>query len=94
MIRLRPSLFFVPPQQLELYVWPEGESMFDPDKSLDENLIAFRAACDAIDPDCAKILFDNLSTLRTAGAERNARQAFNGRIKLAVEALPDPEPVK
>lgn len=65
--------------------------MFNPGKTLDENLIAFRNACNAIDPACAEILFANLSTLRVAGAERNARQAFNGAIKRALEALPDKE---
>jgi len=63
--------------------------MFDPDKSLDENLVAFRAACDALDPECAGILFDNLAALRTAGADRNARTVFNASVKLALEALPD-----
>jgi len=63
--------------------------MFDPDKSLDENLVAFRAACDALDPECAGILFDNLATLRAAGSDRNARTAFNASVKLALEALPD-----
>ena len=63
--------------------------MFDPDKSLDENLVAFRAACDVLDPECAGILFDNLATLRAAGSDRNARTAFNTSVKLALEALPD-----
>lgn len=62
--------------------------MFDSDKSLDENLMAFRTACDAIDPECAKILFDNLSALRS-GADRDARQTFNAAVKSALEALPD-----
>ncbi len=63
--------------------------MFDPDNSLDENLVAFRAACDALDPECAGILFDNLAKLRAAGSDRNARTAFNASVKLALEALPD-----
>ena len=63
--------------------------MFHPDKSLDENLVAFRAACDALDPECAGILFENLATLRVAGSDRNARTAFNTSVKLALETLPD-----
>lgn len=63
--------------------------MFHADRSLDENLVAFRAACDALDPECAGILFNNLATLRAAGADRNARTAFNTSVKLALEALPD-----
>ena len=63
--------------------------MFHPDKSLDENLVAFRAACDALDPECAGILFDNLAKLRAAGSDRTARTAFNTSVKLALEALPN-----
>lgn len=63
--------------------------MFDPAKSLDENLVVFRAACDALDQECAGILFDNLGTLRAAGSDRNARTRFNTAVKLALEALPD-----
>jgi hypothetical protein len=62
--------------------------MFDASKSLDENLVAFRAACDAIDPECAQILFDNLAILRSSGADRTARQTFNAAVKSALEALP------
>lgn len=65
--------------------------MFYPNKSLDENLVAFRVACDALDPECAGILFDNLATLRAAGSDRNARTEFNAAVKLALEALPDAE---
>ena len=54
--------------------------MFDPANSLDENLVVFRVVCDALDADCAKILFDNLETLRAAGSDRNARTAFNAAV--------------
>lgn len=64
--------------------------MFDAEKSLDENLAFFRAECEKLDPDCAKILFDNIDILRQHGADRGARGTFNARVKKALEALPDP----
>ncbi|MGC6399487.1 hypothetical protein ACNI3Q_02780 [Sphingomonas sp. FW199] len=64
--------------------------MFDANKSLDDNLAAFRAECEKLDADCAKILFDNIDVLRLKGADRDARSAFNAKVKAALEALPDP----
>lgn len=61
---------------------------FDSTKSLEENLEIFRAACEELDPDCAKILFDNLDKLQ-GSADRAARSAFNATVKAALEALPD-----
>lgn len=61
--------------------------MFDVQKSFDENLAAFRAACEALDPECAKILFDNIGILITHGAERDARSQFNTRVKAALDAM-------
>lgn len=65
---------------------------FDSTKSLEENLAIFRTACDELDPDCAKILFDNLSKLQSTGEaarDRAARAAFNASVKAALVALPD-----
>ena len=65
--------------------------MFDPSKSLEENLLAFKAACEKIDADCAKILFDNLDILKKYGADRQARFQFDARVKTALEGFPDDE---
>ena len=65
--------------------------MFDPSKSLEDNLLAFKAACENIDADCAKILFDNFEILKKRGPDRDARTIFNSRVKKALGALPDEE---
>ena len=65
--------------------------MFDANKSLEENLAAFRVECEKIDADCAKILFENIEILKKRGADRDARNVFNMSVKKAVEALPDSE---
>ena len=65
--------------------------MFDVNKSLDDNLAAFRAECEKIDAECAKILFDNIDILKKHGADRDARSDFNTKVRQALEALPDPE---
>ena len=65
--------------------------MFDPSNSLEENLLIFRAACEMIDADCAKILFDNLDILKKHGADRQARSQFDARVKKSLEELPDGE---
>jgi hypothetical protein len=64
--------------------------MFDANKSLDDNLAAFRSECEKLDAECAKILFDNIDILKSKGADRDARSAFNIKVKAALEALPDP----
>jgi hypothetical protein len=68
-----------------------GRIVFDPSKSLDDNLLAFKAACEEIDADCAKILFDNLEILKKNGPDRDARGVFNANVKKALAALPDEE---
>ena len=68
--------------------------MFDPSKSLEENLLAFKAACESIDAACSDILFDNLDILKEHGSDRDARSTFNARVKKAVEGLPDEEEAK
>lgn len=63
---------------------------FDPALSFDDNLTRFRAEAERLDPDCARILFDNLPTLlRGADArDRNAIQEFHSVVGAALDALP------
>jgi hypothetical protein len=61
--------------------------MFDAQKSFEDNLATFKAACEGIDADCAKILFDNIDILIKHGADRDARTLFNSRVKAALDAL-------
>ena len=68
--------------------------MFDAQKSFDENLATFRSACEELDAECAKILFDNIDTLITHGADRDARSRFNARVNAALDALPMAEQAK
>lgn len=65
--------------------------MFDAQKSFEDNLAAFRSACEAIDADCAKILFDNIDLLIKNGADRDTRTVFNEKVKAALTELPLPE---
>jgi hypothetical protein len=51
---------------------------FDPNKTFDENIAEFRAHLDGIDPACAKIFFDNLSTLIGDGDPNRARSYRTG----------------
>lgn len=65
---------------------------FDPAASFEDNMAVFRAEADRLDPDCARILFDNLGTLSREGDAARSRQAiqdFHQAILAAVEALPD-----
>ena len=68
--------------------------MFDVQKSFDENLAIFKAACEELDPECAKILFDNIDILITHGADRDARSQFNAKVNAALDALPTAEKAK
>lgn len=64
---------------------------FDPTASFDDNLIRFRTEAEHLDPECARILFDNLATLmRDSDAARNrqAVQEFNRAVLAALETLP------
>ncbi len=66
---------------------------FDPALSFEDNLARFRAEAERLDPECARILFDNLETLMRQGDGSRARQAtqeFNRAVLAAVNALPDP----
>jgi len=68
--------------------------MFDAHKSFEDNLAAFKTTCEALDADCAKILFDNISLLIEHGSDREARTVFNGKVKAALDALPKGEKAK
>lgn len=68
---------------------------FDPTASFEDNLALFRADVEQLDPECARILFDNLATLtrQSDGArDRQAIQEFNRAVLVALNALPDPAP--
>jgi hypothetical protein len=64
---------------------------FDPTKSFDEHIAEYRAHLESLDPDCAKILFDNLATLIGDGNPtrvRANRTAFNAAVLKELKALP------
>lgn len=68
---------------------------FDPALSFEDNLALFRAEAERLDPECARILFDNLATLTRQGdgsRDRQAIQEFNRAVLAALNALPDPAP--
>ena len=68
---------------------------FDPTASFEDNLALFRAEAERLDPECARILFDNLATLTRQGdgaRDRQAIQEFNRAVLVALNALPDPTP--
>ena len=68
---------------------------FDPTASFEDNLAKFRTEADRLDPECARILFENLSTLTRQGdgaRDRQAIQEFNRAVLAALDALPDPAP--
>lgn len=64
---------------------------FDLNKSFDENIAEFRKHLEALDPECAKVFFDNQSTLLGDGNSARARAnrtAFNEAVLTQLEALP------
>jgi hypothetical protein len=64
---------------------------FDLNKSFDENIAEFRKHLDGLDPECAKIFFDNQATLvgdGNPGRARANRIAFNEVILEQLGALP------
>ncbi|WP_062769172.1 hypothetical protein [Sphingopyxis terrae] len=68
---------------------------FDPAASFEDNLARFRAEAERLDPECARILFDNLATLTRQGdgaRDRQAIQEFNRAVLAALNSLPDPAP--
>lgn len=65
---------------------------FDPALSFSDNIARFQAEAERIDPDCARILFDNIAILMRDGDEariRQAVQAFNRQIIGEIDGLPD-----
>lgn len=63
---------------------------FDQNSSFSDNLARFRAEADRIDPDCARILFDNLMLLVREGDATRTRQAvqeFNQAVLAALDGL-------
>lgn len=63
---------------------------FDPNRSLDEHIAEFRKNLEAVDRQCAKILFDNLGTLLKDGnpyRARTSRTVFNVAIVNQLKAL-------
>ncbi|QHP67446.1 hypothetical protein EI171_08395 [Bradyrhizobium sp. LCT2] len=65
---------------------------FDPVKSFDENVAAFKAHVEQLDPECAAIFFSTLETLTGDGnpdRARARRTSFNTAVAAALDALPD-----
>lgn len=60
---------------------------FDPEKSFDENVAAFKEYCATIDPECAEILFDELDTLMGDGDANTARKRRSDFNAAAINAL-------
>jgi hypothetical protein len=64
---------------------------FDLDDTFEQNLARFREEADRLDPECAQILFDNLSILSRDGdaaRDRQAIQEFHRAVLAALERLP------
>jgi hypothetical protein len=64
---------------------------FDQTASFEDNLARFKAELERIDPECARILSDNILKLtRESDVARNRRaiQEFNQAVLAALEALP------
>lgn len=65
--------------------------VFDPAASFEDNLARFKAECEQLDAECAKILFDNLAALMPEGDADRTRQSvqeFNQVVLAALRALP------
>ena len=63
---------------------------FDPNRSLDEHIAEFRKHLEELDPECAKILFDNQTALLGDGNPGRAqanRIAFNEAVLEQLKAL-------
>jgi hypothetical protein len=66
---------------------------FELNNSFDDNLAIFKADAEKIDPECAKILFDNLHLLGLDSDSAPTRAAigeFHKAVLTALEALPEP----
>lgn len=63
---------------------------FKLDNSFNDNLALFKAEAEKIDPECAKILFNNLHLLDVAGEDTPGRAAigeFHTSVLNALDAL-------
>lgn len=60
---------------------------FKLENSFEENLALFKAEAEQIDPDCAKILFDNMHLLDTGGDTAPSRATIGEFHKAVVAAL-------
>lgn len=61
---------------------------FDIEKSFDDNLEMFRLAISEADPECAKILLDNLHLLQQSGKnDRDALKEFHAAVSEALDEL-------
>lgn len=64
--------------------------VFDLDKSFDENIAEFRKHLEGLDPECAKIFFDDQATLLGDGNPARARAnriAFNEAVLKQLNSL-------
>jgi len=64
---------------------------FDLNKIFDQNIAKFRRHLEELDPECAKIFFDNQATLLGDGNPARARAnriAFNESVLAQLKALP------
>ncbi len=64
---------------------------FDLDKTFGENIAVFRGHLEGLDPECAKIFFDNQATLLGDGNSARARAnrtAFNEAVLAQLKVLP------
>ena len=65
---------------------------FDEALSFADNLALFKAEAERLDPECARILFDNLARLTrdcAAARDRQAIQEFHRAVLAALDALPE-----
>ncbi|RWO24861.1 MAG: hypothetical protein EOS10_31655 [Mesorhizobium sp.] len=66
---------------------------FELNNSFDDNVALFKAEAEKIDPECAKILFDNLALLDTGGDATSSRTTigeFHKAVLTALDALAKP----
>jgi hypothetical protein len=62
---------------------------FDLNKTFDQNIAEFRKHLESLDPECAKLFFDNQATLLGDPARARAnRTAFNEAVLEELKALP------
>lgn len=66
---------------------------FELNSSFDDNVALFKTETEKVDPECAKILFDNLGLLDTGGdaaPSRGTISEFHKAVLTALEALAKP----